>query len=300
MQTNSKTIKDLLEEDYQYTEIILQYLLDMTRSQIFLNKNSDLKDDVLDRFLHIQKDLNNGRPLQYAIGEWNFYGYDFIVNENVLIPRPETELLVEEILKEDLKDKKILDIGTGSGAIAISLALENKKNLHVSACDISTEALEVARMNAEKLGAHVEFIHSDLFENIEGKFDLIVSNPPYISEEDYDKLDKLLYYEPKKALYGGVKGYEIYEKIIDQAKSYLTDDASIFFEIGYDQGKVVSDLLRENGYHDVKILQDYGGKDRIVKGKWLKDSITRWSYAIIIMIFIDYWKDFYVWKIRIN
>lgn len=274
MQTNSKTIKDLLDADYQYTEIILQYLLDMTRSQIFLNQNLDLEDYVLNKFLDIQRDLNNGRPLQYAIGEWNFYGYDFSVNENVLIPRPETELLVEEILKENLRDKKLLDIGTGSGAIAISLALENKKNLHVSACDISTKALEVARMNAEKFGARVEFIHSDIFENIEGKFDIIVSNPPYISEEDYDKLDELLYHEPKTALYGGVKGYEIYEKIINQAKSHLADDASIFFEIGYDQGKVVSDLLKENGYHDVKILQDYGGKDRIVKGKWLKDSIT--------------------------
>lgn len=274
MQTNSKTIKDLLEADYQYTEIILQYLLDMTRSQIFLNQNLELSDDVWNRFLDIQRDLKDGRPLQYAIGKWNFYGYDFIVNENVLIPRPETELLVEEILKEELKDKKLLDIGTGSGAIAVSLNLENKDNLQVSACDISKEALEVARMNAEKLGGHVDFIHSDLFENIEGRFDIIVSNPPYISEEDYDKLDELLYHEPKTALYGGVKGYEIYEKIIDQAKSYLTDQANIFFEIGYDQGKVVSDLLRENGYHDVKVLQDYGGKDRIVTGKWLKDSIT--------------------------
>lgn len=274
MQTNSKTIKDLLEADYQYTEIILQYLLDMTRSQIFLNQNLELSDDVWNRFLDIQRDLKDGRPLQYAIGKWNFYGYDFIVNENVLIPRPETELLVEEILKEELKYKKLLDIGTGSGAIAVSLDLENKDNLQVSACDISKEALEVARMNAEKLGAHLDFIHSDLFENIEGRFDIIVSNPPYISEEDYDKLDELLYHEPKIALYGGLKGYEIYEKIIDQARSYLTDQASIFFEIGYDQGKVVSDLLRENGYQDVKILQDYGGKDRIVTGKWLKDSIT--------------------------
>lgn len=274
MQTNSKTIKDLLDADYQYTEIILQYLLDMTRSQIFLNQNLELSDDVWNRFLDIQRDLKDGRPLQYAIGKWNFYGYDFSVNENVLIPRPETELLVEEILKENLRDKKLLDIGTGSGAIAISLALENNVNLHVSACDISREALEVARMNAKSLGALVDFIHSDLFENVEGKFDIIVSNPPYISEEDYDELDKLLYYEPKTALYGGVKGYEIYEKIINQAKSHLADDASIFFEIGYDQGKVVSDLLKENGYHDVKILQDYGGKDRIVKGKWLKDSIT--------------------------
>ncbi|WP_297377580.1 peptide chain release factor N(5)-glutamine methyltransferase [uncultured Helcococcus sp.] len=273
MQTNSKTIKDLLDADYQYTEIILQYLLDMTRSQIFLNQNLELSDDVWNRFLDIQRDLKDGRPLQYAIGKWNFYGYDFSVNENVLIPRPETELLVEEILKENLRDKKLLDIGTGSGAIAISLALENNVNLHVSACDISREALEVARMNAKSLGALVDFIHSDLFENVEGKFDIIVSNPPYISEEDYDELDKLLYYEPKTALYGGVKGYEIYEKIINQAKSHLADDASIFFEIGYDQGKVVSDLLKENGYHDVKILQDYGGKDRIVKGKWLKDSI---------------------------
>ncbi|WP_103981554.1 peptide chain release factor N(5)-glutamine methyltransferase [Helcococcus massiliensis] len=274
MQTNSKTIKDLLEADYQYTEIILQYLLDMTRSQIFLNQNLELSDDVWNRFLDIQRDLKDGRPLQYAIGKWNFYGYDFIVNENVLIPRPETELLVEEILKEELKDKKLLDIGTGSGAIAVSLDLENKDNLQVSACDISKEALEVARVNAEKLGAHLDFIHSDLFENIEGRFDIIVSNPPYISEEDYDKLDELLYHEPKTALYGGIKGYEIYEKIIDQAKSYLKDQASIYFEIGYDQGKVISDLLRENGYHDVKILQDYGEKDRIVTGKWLKDSIT--------------------------
>ncbi|EHR35613.1 peptide chain release factor N(5)-glutamine methyltransferase [Helcococcus kunzii] len=263
----SVTIADLLDGDFRYTKIVLQYILDFSMSDIHKNREMIVSDDILARFFDIQEKIKMKMPLQYAIGEWNFYGRDFIVNENVLIPRPETELIVEEILKENLCDKKILDIGTGSGAIAISLDLETKEDTEVFASDISKNALLVAKENADKFNANVEFINSDLFENIEGKFDIIVSNPPYLSEEEYDAVDEVLYFEPKNALIGGEKGYEIYEEIISQSTKYLNENGKIFLEIGYKQAEIVSSLLLKNGYNKIKVKQDYNSLDRIVVGE---------------------------------
>lgn len=263
----SFTIDDLLNGDFRFTKIVLQYLLDFTMSDVYKNREMILPEATIERFMDIQEKIKMKMPLQYAIGEWNFYGRDFIVNENVLIPRPETELLVEEILKENLDNKKIIDIGTGSGAIAISLDLENKSNTDVYASDISLEAINVAKQNAQKLSANIEFIHSDLFENIDEKFDIIVSNPPYLSEKEYDEVDEVLYFEPQNALLGGEKGYEIYERIIEQAKDYFNEQGKIFLEIGYKQADIVTSLLLKNGYNKIKVIQDYNRLDRIVVGE---------------------------------
>ena len=263
----SVTIEELFNGNYRYTKIVLQYILDFTMSDIHKNRAMILDEEIVKRFMDVQEKIKLKMPLQYAIGEWNFYGRDFIVNENVLIPRPETELLVEEILKENLDNKKILDIGTGSGAIAISLDLENKSKAKVYASDISEKAINVAKENAQRLNAKIDFIHSDLFENINEKFDIIVSNPPYLSEEEYDEVDEVLYFEPQNALIGGEKGYEIYEKIIEQAKDYFTEEGKIFLEIGYRQADIVSSLLLKNGYNNIKVIQDYNRLDRIVVGE---------------------------------
>lgn len=262
-------IRDFVEGDFEFTKIIFQYILDCNLSYLHLNQERILEKEEIERFYEIQEKLKKKIPLQYAIGEWNFYGRDFTVNENVLIPRPETELLVDEILKEDLKDKKILDIGTGSGAIAISLALETKQNPEIFASDVSSSALEVAKVNAEKFSASVNFIESDLFEQIklDEKFDIIVSNPPYLSDEEYDQVDQILYFEPKNALVSGKLGYEIYDKIISQAYKYLSENGKVFFEIGYSQAEIVSNLLLENGYNNIRIIDDYNGLNRIVVGE---------------------------------
>lgn len=265
MQMSGKRILDLLDKPYSY--IIFQYMFDYTKSQVFLNKNRELTYEEYLRFEEIQEKLKEGLPLQYAIGKWNFYGRDFIVNENVLIPRPETELLIDEILKLDLKDKKILDIGTGSGAIAITISLETKQEVY--ALDISSEALEVARKNSKLFKSKVNFMKSDLFNDISKdlKFDIIVSNPPYLTEKEYENVDSLLYHEPKIALVGGQKGYEIYEIIIKEAKNKLNENGMLFFEIGYQQADILKILLEENGYEDVRVLKDYGNKDRVVIAK---------------------------------
>ena len=258
-------IKDLLEGDFEYTKIIIQYIFDYTQADIFNNRERIITDSELEEFMRIQKELSEGSPLQYAIGKWNFYGRDFTINSDVLIPRPETELLVDYVLKEELDNKKILDIGTGSGAIAISLALESKA--HITASDISEKAIEIAKINSNNFGANIEFIQSDIFENIDEIFDYIVSNPPYLSEEEYDNVDALLYKEPKNALVGGKEGYEIYERIIKGAKKHLNNNGKIFLEIGYLQAEIVSDLLLENGYNNIKVIKDYNNLDRLMIGE---------------------------------
>lgn len=256
-------IRDYLEnKDYDIAKLVLSYLLDKSFSFISLNPDYEIDEKTNTKIQKAFEDIENGQVIQYAIGKWNFYGRDFLVDERVLIPRPETELLVDLILKEETKGKSILDIGTGSGAIAISLALES--DMQVTAADISQEALDVARQNSINLKAKLHFIKSDLFENIDQKFDYIVSNPPYISQEAYEGLEKELFLEPKLALVGGDLGYEIYQKIIDQAKDYLNEKGKIFFEIGYDQGQIVKDLLEAQGFKEVKILKDYAGHDRML------------------------------------
>lgn len=259
---SGKKINELL--DKPYAKIIFQYLFDYSNSEIFLNGERELTTEENDRFCKIQKDISKGIPLQYAIGKWNFYGRDFIINKNVLIPRPETELLVDEILKLYLENKSILDIGTGSGVIAITLALES--NARIYASDISINALKVAKQNALNFKADIEIYLSDVFDKIpsEKKFDIIVSNPPYLTEQEYSEADKLLYHEPKNALVGGDKGYEIYERIIVEARNRLKANGLLFFEIGYEQGDILKKLLISNEYKNIKIKKDYGNKDRIV------------------------------------
>ena len=210
-----------------------------------------------------------GRPLSYIIGEAEFFGRTFKVNENVLIPRPETELLVERIIKDTESynnDKSILDIGTGSGAIAITLALETKAK--IVAVDISPKALNVAKENSIELCANIEFIESDLFSNVNNeKFDVIVSNPPYIKSEDILSLDREVKdYEPLLALDGGVSGLDIYKRIIDAAPKFLKPNGKLYFEIGFGQADDISKML-EKDFKNIEIIKDYNKIERIVVAK---------------------------------
>lgn len=213
------------------------------------------------------KKLEKGIPVQYIVGNVNFYGYEFLVNENVLIPRFETELLVDKTIKK-IKEKnfsnlKILDIGTGSGVIAITLK-KKFPEASVTAIDISKQALDVAKKNAKVNNVNINFILSDLFENVNEKFDVIISNPPYIAyDEVIDK--KVLDFEPHLALFAENNGLYFYDKILTNAKHFLNENGLICFEIGQSQGEEILKLARRY-FKNAKasVEKDYPLKDRYV------------------------------------
>ena len=210
--------------------------------------------------------LANHIPAQYIIGHADFFGMQLKVDERVLIPRPETEELVELILAENLKDNlKVLDIGTGSGAIALALA-KNRLDWSVTASDISEDALELATENANAQNLNLSFIKSDCFSEISSKYDIIVSNPPYISREDQEEVGlNVLHSEPHLALFADEDGLAIYRRIAEDSKDYLNDGGKIYLEIGYKQGQSVPALFMENlPEKRVRTLKDQCGQDRMV------------------------------------
>lgn len=235
-------------------------------TNLILNYNNEISSHYFNNL--IDKYIYDKLPIQYILGYQYFYGYKFKVNNDVLIPRPETELLVEKALKiiKENNYKKVLDIGTGSGAIAIALALENKE-IEVSAVDISVKALDVARINAKELNAeNVEFKISDMFSSVTSKYDLIVSNPPYIGYDEVDEIDEIVYRnEPHLALFTSDNGVYYYKEIIRNLKNYLNDSGTVIFEIGHKQAKIISDYVYEC-YKDkkVEVYKDYNSLDRIV------------------------------------
>lgn len=257
-------ISDFLKIDYDTTLIALSYILGNSKSYILLNQELELNSEQSHRLNDIINKRKKAYPLQYAIGEWEFYNLRLKVDERALIPRFETEIIVDYIIKSAMKKDRILDVGTGTGAIALSLG-KNIVNSLVTGSDIEDKALSLARENKEITNiSNVEFIKSDLFENIDGKFDLIISNPPYINKEDYDKLEKELYFEPKSALYGGEDGLLFYKKIIRKAPDYLNDQGHLIFEIGYDQKEILNKLLKGQGFKSIINLRDFNDFDRFI------------------------------------
>lgn len=216
---------------------------------------------------NINKDyklLKKSYPIQYLIGYVDFFGYKILVNRNVLIPRYETELLVEETLKQvkNYINPKILDIGTGSGAIAISLNKETA--LSITAIDISKKALKIATKSAKINNADVNFIHSNLLNKIKDKYDIIVSNPPYISYNE-EIMETVKKYEPKKALYAKDNGIYFYKKILQDSKEVLNTKSTILFEIGYTQAKEIKEYAKQIYPNSkVTVKKDYSNKDRII------------------------------------
>ena len=206
-----------------------------------------------------------GEPIQKIFKRAYFCDYQFFVNKNVLCPRPETELLVEECLKFANSKSKVLDLCTGSGAIAISL--QKKLGTEVAGSDISPKALYVAKKNAKALGAKVKFIKSDMFENIKSKFDIIVSNPPYIPSRDIESLDReVKNYDPRISLDGGETGLDFYKIIAKNAKAHLTGNGKVLLEVGKGQAKKVKNMLEKVGFV-CYIKKDYNNIDRIVVGE---------------------------------
>lgn len=252
---NSKEI-DCSDADW-----IIVHILKINRSE--LNIDRDLTIKQIKQIYKLAKKRFRGVPLSQILGVVNFYGLDFNVNKNVLSPRPETELLVEQILQEN-KAKRGLDIGTGSGAIAITL--EKMGGIDMTAVDISSSALKVAKSNNKKLKTSVKFVKSDLFKKLKNcKYDFIVSNPPYIKSSDIESLDsEVKDHEPILALDGGKSGYDYYEKIIASAPKFLKDKGRIYFELGIGQSEYVKKLL-EKDFNNIEIIKDYNKIDRIIK-----------------------------------
>lgn len=245
--------------------ILAEYVFDVKRTDFYINPNITVSKDRAEKYLMMVDRRASKIPVQYLTGTQEFMGLVFKVNESVLIPRQDTEILAEQVI-EFVGDKelRVLDMCTGSGCIAISID-RLCKNAKVMAADISHKALEVAGDNNLLNGAGVKFIQTDLFENIRGTFDVIVSNPPYIkTEEVYRLMDEVRKYEPLDALDGDFDGLKFYRLICDQALTYLNDNGKIFFEIGYDQGKSVPELLNEKGFKSIKVIKDLSGNDRVV------------------------------------
>lgn len=214
-------------------------------------------------------------PLQQILGVQEFMGLEFYVDEHVLIPRQDTEILVEEALKKLREGMRILDMCTGSGCILISL-LHFQNGCSAVGADISGEALSVAERNAQKLlqnGQSAEFVQSNLFEKIEGRFDMIVSNPPYIRPDVIATLmPEVREHEPVLALDGGRDGLDFYRAIIKSSGEYLNAGGTLFFEIGYDQGIEVKAFMEQAGFDSVTVVQDYAGLDRVVYGTYIFDT----------------------------
>ena len=263
---------DKLKNIDNYRNICINMLAEIfAKDNVYIRVHylDNVDERSVERFKNNIQNFLEGMPIQYINNKAYFMGLEFYVDENVLIPRCDTEILVEEIIKIVNKDSllKILDLCTGSGAIAISLK-KYLNNIEIMASDISDKAIMVAKKNASIIGVDVKFIESDLFNNINGKFDLIVSNPPYIKKSVIPSLDKQVRNEPILALDGGKDGLDFYRKISYDAKRFLNNNGYLCFEIGYDQRKEVEDILLQNGYINIYSKKDYGGNDRIVICKY--------------------------------
>ena len=247
--------------------LVLQYILKKPRQYLIVYDNEEVgKKEQWEYFVNIEK-LTSGVPLQHITHQQEFMKMNFYVDENVLIPRPDTEILVEEVIKiaQKMQTPKILDLCTGSGAIAIGIA-KNVPNAEVYGVDISQKAIEIAKKNAKELDAKVKFIKSNLFSNIDKmKFDIIVSNPPYIKKDVMKSLSEEVKKEPELALDGGIDGLDFYRKITKQAIEYLKFGSYLCYEIGYDQKDEVINIIDEQEhYSKTYCKKDLGGNDRVI------------------------------------
>ena len=248
--------------------LLLEMGCKIDRKFYYMHMEDDLPDDLLKEYELAIKKRAEHIPLQYIVGETEFMGLKFKVNSNVLIPRQDTEILVEEAMRYLSDGMRILDICTGSGCILLSL-LKYSNECEGMGVDISEDALAVAGENAGRLGIQADFRQSDLLEKVEGRFDMIVSNPPYIETAVIETLmPEVREHEPMIALDGKADGLYFYRKIIEQCPAYMTRGARLFFEIGYDQGEAVKELMIQRGFTEVEVIQDYAKLNRVVTGCW--------------------------------
>lgn len=302
-----------IEEAVLDARLLLESVCGTNRNDLLVHGEQPVTVDAEEKYMDWIGKRAGHIPLQQLTGEQDFMGLTFTVNEHVLIPRQDTEILVEEALKELHDGMRVLDMCTGSGCILISL-LHYSNGCEGLGVDLSAEALQVAERNAQRIlgekpskpvsleiklpeakvdgdktfeaesgdaeaasdfaenetAGRARFLQSDLFANVEGKFEIIVSNPPYIASAEVDRLmPEVRDHEPRMALDGTADGLEFYRRIIEDAGSHLVSSGMLFFEIGYDQGQAVSELMRQHGYREVQVVQDYAGLDRVVYGTYV-------------------------------
>ena len=245
---------------------LLEFVTGLSRQEYFLQMEQAVDDATVESYRQALAKRMEHVPLQYITGFQEFMGLNFLVNPSVLIPRQDTETLVEQALDLMEPGDAVLDMCTGSGCILISL-LKMKQGCKGVGVDISAQAIETARENAKMNEVDATWICSDLFTEVSGKFNVIVSNPPYIATSVIETLmPEVVRFEPYGALDGHEDGLFFYRRLVEQSEKYLTDSGYLLFEIGYDQGEAVADLMKQAGYKDVTIVKDYCENDRVVMG----------------------------------
>lgn len=257
-----------IENSTLKAKILLENILNVKKEYLLIHSEEEVKQEDKIKYENCIKELIKGKPLQYITNNQEFMGLNFYVDENVLIPQPDTEILVEKAIEiaETTQKNKILDMCTGSGCIAISLA-KKINNAQITAVDISNSALKVANKNAinNNVENKIKFVNSDMFNNIEEKFDIIVLNPPYIETETINKLEIEVQNEPHLALDGGIDGLKFYKIIANNAFEYLNENGYLLLEIGYNQQNSVTQLLQDIGkYKNIETIKDLGGNYRVV------------------------------------
>lgn len=245
---------------------LLEYVTGIDRSEYFLCMTEELSTEQEEKYRMVLAERTKHIPLQHITGVQEFMGLEFGVNEHVLVPRQDTEVLVESVLDVLRPGMEVLDMCTGSGCILISL-LKLSKEIKGMGVDVSAEALAMAKKNAEKLDVEADFTQSDLFASVVGSYDVIVSNPPYIPTEVIDKLqEEVKFHDPLLALDGKEDGLYFYRRIIKESPDYLKENGKLYFEIGHDQGEAVKGLIEAAGFTQVTVKKDLAGLDRVVFG----------------------------------
>lgn len=255
--------------------LLLYETLGHELADIYSKPEMHIEDKETDAFYKVLERRIKGEPSSYITCHREFFSRDFLVDENVLIPRPETEVLVERALNVIplSSEMAVLDVGSGSGCISVTIALE-RPGVKVIATDISYDALKVSRLNALKYGVEkrILFVHADLSKCARrGSVDVLISNPPYISESDYRELDPgVRDYEPRTALLGGIDGMDIIKNLITEGKQVLKQNGFCFIETGYDQADFAKELFRDNSYSNITVYRDLNGIKRVVSAQWKK------------------------------
>ena len=260
----NELLKAGMESPALESRLLLSYLTGLNHSALIIHDDDDLDEVQLQRFKELLKKRATGYPVEYILGQKEFWGLKLKVTHDTLIPRADTETLVEQALKKEFAS--VLDLGTGSGAVILALKHERPK-VQCCACDLNEKTLEVARFNAQNLGLAVEFTKSSWFEAYQGKkFDLIVSNPPYIEEGDEHLKHSSLPFEPLNALTSGKDGLDDIRTIVKDARVHLTAGGTLMLEHGYNQAFKVRKILSENGFVNVNTVRDLGGNERVSFG----------------------------------
>lgn len=262
----TEILKQTQDKPILMSRLILQFILKKEKEYLMVHDNEKITKEEYDEFINCINKINNGYPIQYIINMQEFMKLKFYVDENVLIPQPDTEILVEKVLELiENKQTQVLDLCTGSGAVGVSIA-KYSKNAKVTAIDISETAIDIAKMNSKNNNTEIEFILSDMFENLKNKkFDFIVSNPPYIKTSVIENLENEVKNEPHLALDGGIDGLHFYRIIVNEGYKYLNENGHICIEIGYDQREEILELIKESGkYTDITCYKDLGGNDRVI------------------------------------